>query len=209
MCTTFSLGGIFFFLIYVYLEDNRFTGLCCFLPYIGMDQPPVHFSRSVVSESLRSVDRSTPGLPVHHQLLEVTQTHVHRVDDAVRPSHPLSSPSAPSPSQHQGLFQGVSSSHQVAKGPDRQLEPYYAYVPSLAPPPPARASQNPGLSSQCSGAAAHCFTMRVCVCPRCALHSSRLCLPRWSAGLFSAEQLYSRPASGFLSTGFLDSLFMR
>ena len=50
---------------------------------------------------------STPGLPVHHQLLESTQTHVHRVGDAIQPSHPLSSPSppAPNPSQHQGLFQ--------------------------------------------------------------------------------------------------------
>ena len=50
---------------------------------------------------------STPGLPVHHQLLEFTQTHVHRVRDAIQPSHPRSSPSppAPNPSQHQGLFQ--------------------------------------------------------------------------------------------------------
>ena len=50
---------------------------------------------------------STPGLPVHHQLLEFTQTHVHPVSDAIQPSHPLSSPSppAPNPSQHQGLFQ--------------------------------------------------------------------------------------------------------
>ena len=48
---------------------------------------------------------STPGLPVHHQLPEFTQTHVHRVSDAIQPSHPLSSPSpAPNPSQHQGLF---------------------------------------------------------------------------------------------------------
>ena len=60
---------------------------------------------------------STPGLPVHHQLLESTQTHVHRVDDAIQPSHPLSSPSPPvlNLSQHQGLFQWVGSSHQVAK----------------------------------------------------------------------------------------------
>ena len=52
------------------------------------------------------MNRSTPGLPVHHQLLEFTQTHVHRVGDAIQPSHPLSSPSppAPSPSQHQGLL---------------------------------------------------------------------------------------------------------
>ena len=50
---------------------------------------------------------STPGLPVHHQLLEFTQTHVYRVGDAIQPSHPLSSPSppAPNPSQHQSLFQ--------------------------------------------------------------------------------------------------------
>ena len=58
-----------------------------------------------------------PGLPVHHQLLEFTQTHAHRVGDAIKPSHPLLSPSppAPNPSQHQGLFQGVNSSHEVAK----------------------------------------------------------------------------------------------
>ena len=53
------------------------------------------------------MDRSTPGLPVHHQLPAFTQTHVHRVGDAIQPSHPLSSPSPPAPnsSQHQSLFQ--------------------------------------------------------------------------------------------------------
>ena len=53
------------------------------------------------------MNRSTPGLPVHHQLPEFTQTHIHRVGDAIQPSHPLSSPSppAPNPSQHQSLFQ--------------------------------------------------------------------------------------------------------
>ena len=52
------------------------------------------------------MNNSTPGLPVHHQLPEFTQTHVHRVSDAIQPSHPLSSPSpSPNPSQHQGLFQ--------------------------------------------------------------------------------------------------------
>ena len=52
-------------------------------------------------------NRSMPGLPVHHQLPEFTQTHIHRVSDAIQPSHPLSSPSplAPNPSQHQSLFQ--------------------------------------------------------------------------------------------------------
>ena len=53
------------------------------------------------------MNRSTPGLPVHHQIPELTQTHVHRISDAIQPSHPLSSPSppAPNPSQHQSLFQ--------------------------------------------------------------------------------------------------------
>ena len=53
------------------------------------------------------MNRSTPGLPVHHQLLEFTQTHIRPVGDAIQPSHPLSSPSppAPNPSQHQSLFQ--------------------------------------------------------------------------------------------------------
>ena len=53
------------------------------------------------------MNHSTPGLPVHHQCREFTQTHVHRVSDAIQPSHPLSSPSppAPNPSQHQSLFQ--------------------------------------------------------------------------------------------------------
>ena len=62
------------------------------------------------------MDCSMPGFPVHHQLLEFVQTHVHRVSDAIQPSHPLSSTSPTfSLSQHQGLFQWVSSSHQVAK----------------------------------------------------------------------------------------------
>ena len=66
---------------------------------------------------------STPGLPVHHQLPEFTQTHVHWVADAIQPSHPLSSPSPPAfnLSQHQGLFKWVSSSHQVAKVLEFQL----------------------------------------------------------------------------------------
>ena len=70
------------------------------------------------------MDCSTPGFPVHHQLLELAQTHVHRVGDAIQPSHPLSSPSPPTfnLSQHQGLFQGVSSLHQVAGGLEFQLQ---------------------------------------------------------------------------------------
>jgi len=70
------------------------------------------------------MDRSTPGLPVHHQLPEFTQTHVHWVSDAIQPYHPLSSPSPPALnlSQHQGLFKWVSSSHQVAKLLEFQLQ---------------------------------------------------------------------------------------
>ena len=69
------------------------------------------------------MNRSTPGLPVHHQLPEFTQTHVHRVSDATQPSHSLSSPfpPAPTPSQHQSLFQWVNSSQEVAKVLEFQL----------------------------------------------------------------------------------------
>ena len=89
---------------------------------------------SIRSDEIRSVpqscltlcdpmNRSTPGLPVHHQLPEFTQTHVHRVSDAIQPSHPLSSPYplAPNPSQHQSLFQWVNSLHEVAKVLEFQL----------------------------------------------------------------------------------------
>ena len=70
------------------------------------------------------MNHSTPGLPVHHQLLQFTQTHFHWVDDAIQPSHPLLSPSSPALnlSQHQDLFQWGSSSHQVAKVLEFQLQ---------------------------------------------------------------------------------------
>ena len=82
--------------------------------------------RSVSQSCLTLFDpmnRSMPGLPVHHQLPEFTETHVHWVSDAIQPSHPLSSPSplAPNPSQHQSLFQWVNSSHEVAKVLEFQL----------------------------------------------------------------------------------------
>ena len=82
------------------------------------------FSRSVCPTLCDPMDHSTPGLPVHHQLPEFTQTHVHWVSDAIQPSHPLSSPSPPAfnLSQHQGLFKWVSSSHQVAKVLEFQLQ---------------------------------------------------------------------------------------
>ena len=71
-----------------------------------------------------TMNRSTPGLPVHHQLPEFTQTHVHWVGDAIQPSHPLSSssPLALNLSQHQGLYKWVSSSHQVAQALKFQLQ---------------------------------------------------------------------------------------
>ena len=82
------------------------------------------------------MSHSTPGLPVHHQFPESTQTHAHRVSDAIQPSHPLSSPSppAPNPSQHQGLFQWVNSSHQVVK--------YWSFSFSISP-----SNKHPGLIS--------------------------------------------------------------
>ena len=79
-----------------------------------------------------AMDFRTPGFPVHHQLLELAQTHVHQVGDAIQSSHPLSSPSppAPNPSQHQGLFQWVNSSHEVAKVLEFQLQhPSFQWTP--------------------------------------------------------------------------------
>ena len=76
---------------------------------------------------------SMPGLPVHHQLPEFIQTHVHWVSDAIQQSHPLLSPSppAPNPSQNQGLFKWVSSSHQVAKVLEFQLQhQFFQWTPT-------------------------------------------------------------------------------
>ena len=90
---------------------------------------------------------STPGLPVHHQHPEFTQTHVHRVSDAIQPSHPLPSPSppAPNPSQHQSLFQWVNSSHEVAKVLEFQLQHH-----SFQRNPRADVLQNGLVGSPCS-----------------------------------------------------------
>ena len=99
---------------------------------IKLSQPNSSPSNSVQFSSVTQscltlcdpMNHSTPSLPVHHQLPEFTQTHVHRVSDAIQPSHPLLSPSppAPNPSQHQGLFQWVHSSHEVAKALELQLQ---------------------------------------------------------------------------------------
>ena len=100
--------------------------------YILMSKCPFSLISSVQFSSVAQsyptlcdpMNRSMLGLPVYHQLPEFTQTHVHRVGDAIQPSHPLLSPSppAPNPSQHQGLFKWVSSSHQVAKVLEFQLQ---------------------------------------------------------------------------------------
>ena len=84
----------------------------------------IQFRHSVMSDSLRPHGLQHTSLPVHHQFLELTQTHIHWVSDAIRPSHPLLSPSPPTFNlfQHQGLFQWVSSSHQVAKVLELQLQ---------------------------------------------------------------------------------------
>jgi len=93
--------------------------LFCPFPVCPFLFPSNHQFSSVTQSCLTlcdPIDWSTPGFPVHHQLLKLTQTHVHWVGDAIQPSHPLPSPSpAFSHSQHQGLFKWVSSSHQVAK----------------------------------------------------------------------------------------------
>ena len=94
-----------------------------------------------------TMNSSTLGLSVHQQLLEFTQTHVHRVSDAIQPSHPLLSPSppAPNPSQHQSLFQWASSLHEVAKVLEFQLQHH-----SLQRNPRADLFQNGLVGSPCS-----------------------------------------------------------
>ena len=83
------------------------------------------------------MNRSMPGLPVHHQLLEFTQTHMHQVGHAIQASHPRSSPSppAPNPSQHQGLFQGVNSFGM-------RWPKYWSFSFSISP-----SNEHPGLIS--------------------------------------------------------------
>ena len=84
----------------------------------------VQFNHSVLSDSLQAVNSSMPGLGVHYQILEFTQTNVHWVSDAIQPFHSLSSPSPPALtlSQHQGIFKWVSSAHQVVKILEFQLQ---------------------------------------------------------------------------------------
>ena len=140
----------------------------------------VHFSCSVVSEVISDpMKRSTPGLPVHHQLLEFTQTHVHRVGVAIQLSHPLSSPSPPAPSLL-SLLPSLLGHHRAlswAPCPAQQLATSYLfytwwciYVSSTLPVCP------PFPSLQCP-----------------LVHSLHLCL-------------YSCPANRLVCTIFLDSI---
>ena len=94
-------------------------------PSYTVDRSSVQFRwvAQLCPTTCNPMNSSAPGLPIHHQLPESTQTYIHWVCDAIQPSHPLSSPSPPALnlSQHQGLFQGVSSLHQVAKVLEFQL----------------------------------------------------------------------------------------
>ena len=103
---------------------EAFSGMLGALPGEGRAISSVQFSCSVGSDSLRPHGPQHTSLPVRHQLLEFTQTHVHWVSDAIPLSHPLLSPSHPAfnLSQHQGLFKWVSSSDQVAKLLEFQLQ---------------------------------------------------------------------------------------
>ena len=121
--------------IYIFNETTCTLHLKTSPDLIGMVQKyfmwktfffPIQFS-SVIQSCLTvcdPTDCSTPGFPVHHQLPELAQTHVHRVGDVIQQSHPLSSPSPPAfnLSQHQGLFQSVRSSHQVDKVLELQFQ---------------------------------------------------------------------------------------
>ena len=109
-----------------FLHPGKFQDILDGAPIMALYFCHVQFS-SVAQSCLTLCDpmnRSTPGLPVHHWLPEFIQTHVHQFGDAIQPSHPLSSPSPPAhnPSQHQGLYQWVNSLHEVAKVLDFQLQ---------------------------------------------------------------------------------------
>ena len=117
------------------------------LPYVNRSVSSVQFSRSVVSDSLRPHELQHSRPPCPSLVLEFTQTHIHRVSDAIQPYHPLSSPfpPAPNPSQHQSFFQWVNSTHEVAAVLEFQLQHH-----SLWRNPRADLLQNGLVGSPCS-----------------------------------------------------------
>ena len=142
--STSEKWGIFALLLFVFLPSchTQYESICIYSqcpspgynPHRHLHEFTANRAQNLASVQFSSVaqscptlcnpmKRSTPGFPIHHQLPQFTQTHVHRVSDAIQPSHPLSSPSppAPNPCQHQSLFQWVNSSHEVAKGLEFQL----------------------------------------------------------------------------------------
>ena len=129
--------------------QDLIKSLVCYKRKVNQEFSSVQFS-SVAQPChtlCNPMNRSMPGLPVHHQLLEFTQTHVHRVSDAIQPSHPLLFPSPPgsNPSQHQSLFQRVSSSHEVVRVLEFQLQHH-----SFQSTPRADLLQNVLVGSPCS-----------------------------------------------------------
>ena len=121
-CTTTNcpLCSSLSFVVIVIVKGISFRWIFSLLSKLPYQFSSVAWSYLTLCDSM---DCSTPGFPVHHQLLGLAQTHVHWVGDAIQPSHPLSSPSpAFNLSQPQGLFQWVSSSHHVAKVLEFQLQ---------------------------------------------------------------------------------------
>ena len=109
---------------YLSFRELKIAAMWCYLVRHYQGQAQLSSVTQSCLTFCHPMDCSMPGLPVHHQLPELTQTHVHWVCDTIQPSHPLSSPSLPvfDLSQHQGLFKQVSSSHQVAKVWEFQFE---------------------------------------------------------------------------------------
>ena len=128
-CSTWMWSNLSLITSFLPVRWNVLDLICVFPALYGESTVcPRTVQFSSVSQSCPTLcdpmNHITPGLPVHHQLLESTQTYVHWVGDAIKPSHPLLSPSPPALnlSQNRGLFKWVSSSHQVAKVLEFQLQ---------------------------------------------------------------------------------------
>ena len=120
------LGKVYSRYLLIFIQLGKwFFYFWYFIILVVLHSKPV-FQFSLVTQLCLTLcgPMDSTGFPVHHQLLELAQTHAHWVGDAIQPSHPLSSPSPPAfnLSQHQGLFQWVSSLHQVAKVLELQLQ---------------------------------------------------------------------------------------